>query len=143
MNTLKPIMVFVSLLIFIICLILNSNMNKLKQRTDKLEKQMVEYNVRMKVLEAIIQCESGGRHIDGVLAKVGVDKGICQINTYWHGDRATAMGLDLDNIDDNVQYGLFLLQTEGTKPWRASKHCWQPVLKALEQKQVIAKYKDI
>lgn len=83
---------------------------------------------KQKILKAIIDCESSNRHVVGTLAKVGIDIGKCQINTYWHGDRAESMGLNLYNPADNLEYCLYLFKTEGVKPWRSSQACWQQEL---------------
>ena len=63
-------------------------------------KMHVKYEIhkeieKQKILKAIIDCESSNRHVVGTLAKVGIDIGKCQINTYWHGERAESMGLNL------------------------------------------------
>jgi len=83
---------------------------------------------KQKILKAIIACESSNRHVIGTLSEVGVDIGKCQINTYWHGERAESMGLDLFDPDDNMEYCLYLFESEGVKPWRSSRVCWQQAL---------------
>ena len=83
---------------------------------------------KKKILKAIITCESSNRHVIGTLAKVGIDIGKCQINTYWHGKRAASMGLDLYDPEDNMDYCLYLFESEGVKPWKSSQVCWQPKL---------------
>lgn len=91
-------------------------------------------NVTQFVLaEAIIQCESSGRpHVNNNLARVGKDIGYFQINTHFHEEKAKLMGLDLNNPDDNIEYGVMLLAKYGTAPWKASKHCWTQALLKLE-----------
>ena len=83
---------------------------------------------KLKILRAIIDCESSNRHVVGTLAKVGIDIGKCQINTYWHGERAESMGLNLYDPSENMEYCLYLFKTEGVKPWRSSQECWQQEL---------------
>ena len=83
---------------------------------------------KQKILKAIIACESSNRHVIGTLSEVGVDIGKCQINTYWHGERAESMGLNLFDPDDNMRYCLYLFELEGVKPWRSSQVCWQQAL---------------
>jgi len=91
-------------------------------------------NVTQFVLaEAIIQCESSGRsHVTNLKASVGKDVGYFQVNTYFHEDKAKLMGLDLNNYDDNLEYGVWLLAKYGTAPWKASEHCWRQALSTLE-----------
>ena len=83
---------------------------------------------KQKILKAIIACESRNRHVIGTLSEVGVDIGKCQINTYWHGEKAESMGLNLFDPDDNMEYCLYLFESEGVKPWRSSQVCWQQEL---------------
>jgi hypothetical protein len=102
------------------------------------EKMHVKYEInkeieKQKILKAIIDCESSNRHVVGTLAKVGIDIGKCQINTYWHGEKAESMGLNLYDPSDNLEYCLYLFKTEGVKPWRSSQACWQH---ELEQKNI-------
>ncbi len=94
------------------------------------EKMIVQREIELevdkqKILKAIIDCESRNRHVVGTLAKVGIDIGKCQINTYWHGARAEAMGLNLYDPMDNMEYCLYLFETEGVEPWKSSQACWQ------------------
>jgi hypothetical protein len=102
------------------------------------EKMHVKYEIhkeieKQKILKAIIACESSNRHVVGTLAKVGIDIGKCQINTYWHGDKAESMGLNLYDPADNMEYCLYLFKTEGVKPWKSSQACWQ---QELEQENI-------
>ena len=83
---------------------------------------------KLKILKAIIACESSNRHVIGTLSEVGVDIGKCQINTYWHEAKAESMGLNLFDPDDNMEYCLYLFKSEGVKPWRSSQVCWQQAL---------------
>lgn len=97
------------------------------------EKMLVQKEINMeidkqKILKAIIDCESRNRHVVGTLAKVGIDIGKCQINTYWHEARAEQMGLNLYDPTDNMEYCLYLFKTEGVRPWRSSQTCWEQEL---------------
>jgi hypothetical protein len=97
------------------------------------EKMLVQQEIdkeiqKQKILKAIIDCESSNRHVIGTLAKVGIDIGKCQINSYWHGDRAEEMGLNLFDPKDNMEYCLYLFEEEGVRPWKSSQVCWQQTL---------------
>ena len=83
---------------------------------------------KQKILKAIIACESSNRHVIGRLAKIGIDIGRCQINTYWHEERAASMGLNLYDPEDNMEYCLYLFESEGVKPWKSSQVCWRQEL---------------
>jgi hypothetical protein len=97
------------------------------------EKMLVQRQInkeiqKQKILKAIIDCESSNRHVIGTLAKVGVDIGKCQINTYWHSERAEEMGLNLFDPEDNMEYCLYLFEEEGVRPWKSSQVCWRQTL---------------
>lgn len=86
-----------------------------------------------KVLEAIAYCESGNKHYkeDGSVITGRIDPrdtGKYQINTYYHQNTAEKMGLDLFNEQDNEAYAIWLYENQGTKPWDASKHCWDKMI---------------
>ena len=83
---------------------------------------------KQKILKAIIACESSNRHVIGRRAKIGIDIGRCQINTYWHEERAASMGLNLYDPEDNMEYCLYLFESEGVKPWKSSQVCWRQEL---------------
>ncbi len=81
------------------------------------------------VLIAIARCESMYRQYDetgSVLQGkiISADTGALQINKYYHGKTAKALGLNLDTIDGNLAYAKWLYSREGTAPWRSSYACW-------------------
>jgi hypothetical protein len=77
-------------------------------------------------LEKISKAESGGKHL--VNGQINInetrDVGVCQINLYWQAKRATELGYNLADEQDNREYALYLFLTEGEAPWKASKHVW-------------------
>lgn len=78
----------------------------------------------------VCTCESGNRHFDtdGTVLRGKVnphDRGLCQINTDYHGAKATAMSLDLLDPDDHIKYANWLYKTQGLAPWNWSKSCWK------------------
>lgn len=80
-------------------------------------------------LYRIASCESGLRQYDafgGVLqGKVdSADTGFLQINLDAHLKEIQSMGLNVAKLDDNIRFGIWLYQKEGTIPWTASKKCW-------------------
>ena len=77
----------------------------------------------------IARCESGYRHYlaDGEVIRGHInpdDLGVMQINTYYHGEAARNLGLDLLDLGQNMAYARHLYENEGTRPWNWSKHCW-------------------
>lgn len=82
------------------------------------------------VMAEIARCESGFRHTlsDGSILRGRVDyadTGVMQINKRYHQATATAMGLNLDNIYDNMAYARHLYETQGLRPWGSSAGCWK------------------
>lgn len=85
------------------------------------------------VMVQIARCESQFRHTlaDGTVLRGVVDSadtGVMQINTRYHGKKAREMGLDLDDLYDNMTYARDLYLRQGTKPWSASAPCWSPTI---------------
>lgn len=83
------------------------------------------------VLQRIIKCESGGKHYDKngqVLMRANnnktVDIGIGQINEFYWGKKATELGYDLTNEQDNLAFTVWLYENHGTEPYVWSKGCW-------------------
>lgn len=109
--------------------VLETEQTKLVKAYTDLSKNVTQFVLA----EAIIQCESSGRpHVTNLQSSVGKDIGYFQVNTYWHEDKAKLMGLDLNNHEDNLEYGVWLLAKYGTAPWKASEHCWRQALSTLE-----------
>jgi hypothetical protein len=112
-------------------------------------KEVVEVPIQVMppLLEHIADCESGRRdasnraykgsasHYDTKRQMVlirgnsdsvrSVDIGYLQINDYYHGAAAKALGYDLMDEDDNKAYGVYLYNTQATYPWTASESCWK------------------
>ena len=88
-----------------------------------------EYFADIPVMIQVARCESTFRHTlsDGSVLRGKVDNrdtGVMQINTYYHGETADRMGLDLEDIYDNMEYARDLYERQGVQPWSASKPCW-------------------
>jgi hypothetical protein len=91
------------------------------------------------ILVDIARCESTFRqfHKDGTLVHGRVDNadvGVMQINLRYHGDTANKMGIDLKTVKGNVEYGQYLYDKFGTKPWSASEKCWSKTSAELARK---------
>lgn len=95
-----------------------------------------EYFSDIPVMVQVARCESTFRHTlaDGTVLRGYVDNrdtGVMQINTYYHGETAEKMNLDLEDIHDNMAYARHLYETQGTQPWSASRPCWGRTLASL------------
>lgn len=92
-----------------------------------------EYFKDIPVMIQVARCESTFRHSlsDGSVLKGRVDPadtGVMQINKRYHEKRAITLGLNLENIYDNLAYARFLYEKQGTQPWNASAPCWSQTL---------------
>ena len=88
-----------------------------------------EYFADIPVMIAVARCESTFRHTleDGSVLRGVVDNrdtGVMQINLGYHEATATKLGLDVENIFDNMEYARYLYERQGVQPWSASRPCW-------------------
>jgi hypothetical protein len=89
------------------------------------------------VMIEVARCESGFTHIDPATGAVKhghlnfSDIGVMQINEMYHSAEARRMGFDIYDLEDNLAYARYLYEREGTRPWNASKSCWQNDLIAM------------
>jgi len=94
-----------------------------------------EYFKDIPIMIQVARCESTFRHTlaDGTVLRGFIDNddtGVMQINKRYHLATAIAMGLDLENIYDNMAYARYLYERQGTQPWNASRPCWGRTLAA-------------
>ena len=83
----------------------------------------------VKKMKDIALCESNMRQYtkEGTLLRGYVhayDVGVFQINEKVHGEEAKRLGIDLYTTDGNLEFAAILMKREGTRPWNASKKCW-------------------
>lgn len=93
------------------------------------EKFINDYFADIPVLAKIAKCESRYRQFnskgDVLKGKENrYDRGVMQINILYHADTAEDLGLDINNLDDNVAYARYLYEKQGAKPWISSSTCW-------------------
>ena len=100
---------------------------------ETIKEVIVNQEIKYPILDKIALCESNNKHFDkngqvlvrgNTNGRASVDVGAYQINVMYHGDKATAMGLNLFDQKDNRTYAVYLFETQGTEPWSASKKCW-------------------
>lgn len=88
-------------------------------------KGSIKYGVNERLASEIIRCESGYRpEARNTKAKVGVDIGYWQLNSYYWEEEMLSRGWDIYNPVDNLEAGFWLLAQQGSTPWNWSKHCW-------------------
>ncbi len=95
-----------------------------------------DYFSDIPIMVQVARCESTFRHTlaDGSVLRGHVDKrdtGVMQINTYYHGKTADTLGLDLEDLYDNMEYARYLYEKQGVQPWSASQPCWGGALASL------------
>ena len=101
------------------------------------EEKVRTYFEDIPIMAEVAKCESRFKHINPSTGSVirgivnPMDVGVMQINEYYHSSTATKLGLELENIEDNLAYARYLYEKEGTRPWNASRACWQNNLLAL------------
>ncbi len=108
-----------------------------------LDRNSVDAEYKEKTIEEIVQmafadapimvevarCEShlNQFNTDGSVLRGRItpeDVGVFQINEFFHLDGSTAMDIDIHTLEGNIAYAQYLYQTQGTRPWKASKPCW-------------------
>lgn len=95
----------------------------------EIEQRVREYFAEDPIMIKVAWCESKFRHFerDGSVVRGDINRsdiGVMQVNEYYHGKTADALGLDLHKLEDNLAYARYLYTREGTRPWNSSSHCW-------------------
>jgi len=93
-----------------------------------------QYYADTPILADIAWCESRDRqwNPDWTVFHGAVnhyDVGLMQINSLYHEDKATALGMDIYTLPGNLEYAQALYDKEGTKPWASSEVCWDKLSK--------------
>ncbi len=70
----------------------------------------------------IVQFNSDGSVLRGFVNPA--DVGVMQINEKYHLETSIRLGLDIHTLQGNLDYGRYLYETQGTRPWEYSSHCW-------------------
>lgn len=81
------------------------------------------------ILKEIGRCESGNEQFekDGTVKRGKQnpkDVGKYQINEFYHLKDSQKLKMDIYTEKGNTEYALYLLKTQGTKPWSWSESCW-------------------
>ena len=89
------------------------------------EEYVRNYFSDIPIMVEIARCESRFRQHDKngkvLRGKVNtLDRGVMQINEYYHNDEADKLGYDLLTIEGNTAYARYLYEKYGVKPWKSS-----------------------
>ena len=83
----------------------------------------VDFNLPPKTMLGIALCESSlNPRAKNFNKNNTTDRGVFQLNSV-HNARLNQMGLNPYNYLDNINYALFLAQTEGLQHWNATLKC--------------------
>lgn len=98
-------------------------------KTIPVEQYVRTYFSDIPIMVEIARCESRFRQYDKtgtVLHGVenSLDRGVMQINRYYHADEAENLGYDLHTLEGNTSYARYLYEQYGVKPWKSSAPCW-------------------
>ena len=81
----------------------------------------------------IVKCESEYEFTALNVNKTGTeDKGLFQINRYYHEKTAKKMGMDLNTIEGQFEYTKILIEKNGYQDWNSSKWCWKNKVKTIK-----------
>lgn len=102
---------------------------KLDTREMTTEEYVRYYFSDIPVMAEIAKCESRFRHYgsDGEVLRgeqVSKDRGVMQINEYYHLEDSQRLGFNIYTLEGNVAYARYLYEKQGTRPWRPSAKCW-------------------
>ena len=100
-----------------------------EQLSDEIDGLAKQYGVNATVAQDIIKCESQDKpdalrknYTNGSLTSE--DKSYWQINDRYWQVPLQKMGWDINNPQQNLEAGFYLLSKYGTKLWSWSKPCW-------------------
>ncbi len=83
-----------------------------------------KYGIDAQMVKEIIFCESSNKpYAINKNTAIGEDVGYFQINSYYHKAQAKKLGWDIYDPQDNLEYGFWLLNKEGTDHWLSSRKC--------------------
>ena len=109
----------------------SSQVNKKEEikKTISVEQYVRTYFSDVPIMIEVARCESRFRQYDksGSVLKGeqnSLDRGVMQINRYYHDDEAEALGYDLHTLEGNTAYARYLFEKFGAKPWKSSSPCW-------------------
>lgn len=94
------------------------------------EEYVKNYFSDIPVMVEIAKCESRFRQLDkdGEVLRGEInslDRGVMQINEYYHNEDSAKLGFDILTIEGNTAYARYLFEKYGVRPWESSSPCWK------------------
>lgn len=108
----------------------NQNKKASVERTLTVEEYVRGYFSDIPVMAEVAKCESRFRQHDSagnVLRgeENSLDRGVMQINEFYHGEDSKKLGYDIMTIEGNTAYARYLYDKYGLQPWVSSSKCWR------------------
>src|SRR3989338_6522905 len=93
------------------------------------EEYVRNYFSDIPIMIEIAKCESRFRQYDkngNVLRgeENNLDRGVMQINEFYHGEDSDKLGYEILSIEGNTSYARHLYEKYGVRPWKSSAKCW-------------------
>jgi hypothetical protein len=98
-------------------------------RNIMIEEYVRNYFSDIPVMVEIARCESRFRHYgsDGNVLRGeenSLDRGVMQINEFYHEATSSKLGYDIRTLEGNTSYARVLFEKYGVRPWVSSSKCW-------------------
>ncbi|MEK7634853.1 MAG: hypothetical protein AAB446_00230 [Patescibacteria group bacterium] len=111
------------------------------EKSMNIEKYVRNYFSDIPVMIEIAKCESHFRQKDkdGDVLRGEVnnlDRGVMQINEYYHNENSEKLGFDILTLEGNTAYARYLFDKYGVKPWQSSSKCWGRTVAYSEYKEL-------
>ncbi len=102
---------------------------KVEAKSMTVEEYVRSYFSDIPVMAEIAKCESRFRQYDkdGSILRGeenSLDRGVMQINEYYHSEDSQKLGYDIMTLEGNTAYARYLFDKYGVKPWQSSSKCW-------------------
>jgi hypothetical protein len=99
------------------------------ERKITVEEYVKAYFSDIPIMVEIAKCESRFRHYDenGNVLRGEVnslDRGVMQINEYYHKGDSDKLGYDILTLEGNAAYARHIYEKYGVRPWKSSMPCW-------------------
>ncbi len=108
------------------------------------EEYVRSYFSDIPVMVEIAKCESRFRQY-GSYGEVlrgeqnALDRGVMQINEYYHGEDSKKLGFDILTLEGNTAYARYIFEKYGVSPWNSSSRCWKKTVAYSEYSNLAVK----
>ncbi|OHA94887.1 MAG: hypothetical protein A3F20_02665 [Candidatus Zambryskibacteria bacterium RIFCSPHIGHO2_12_FULL_39_21] len=121
----------------------SENFKVITKRSITVEEYVRNYFSDIPVMIEIAKCESRFRQHDrdgDTLRgeKNNLDRGVMQINEFYHIEDSEKLGFDILTLEGNTSYARSLFEKYGVKPWSSSSRCWNKTSAYSQYKKELA-----